>query len=189
MKLSIPKPCHENWEYMTPDEKGRFCQICSETVQDFTGFSDEELLNRLNSGEKICGRFRGDQLGRNLSFSIAAKIAFGLLATGGTLATVKAQEIKNEKVKIIDRTKGVNINHPINDSAYRNRTIRLGAPLSRAAGKPVILLNGKKISEVEMRKLNPDRVKSINVLSGDGAKKLYGKEGENGVIEIKTKKK
>jgi len=41
--LSIPKPCHENWEQMTPAEQGRFFGACQKTVVDFTHMSDREL--------------------------------------------------------------------------------------------------------------------------------------------------
>jgi hypothetical protein len=44
MKITIPKPCHENWENMTPDEKGRFCAVCSKTVRDFSKVPDDEII-------------------------------------------------------------------------------------------------------------------------------------------------
>lgn len=188
MKITIPKPCYENWETMTPDEKGRFCSVCSKTVHDFTKSSDEELIGGFFSGDNICGRFRDDQLGRNLSFSIAGKIALGLLGASGILATANAQEVKSENKNIVDKLRGLNINKQADDSIYRNKTIRLGAPLSKPAAKPIILFNKKRISQEEMQKLNPDKIKRINILSGEGAIKLYGKEGENGVIVIEGKK-
>lgn len=188
MKLTIPEPCHENWENMTLDEKGRFCAICSKTVRDFTSFSDEELVSQFASNEKSCGRFHKHQLNRNLSFSMAAQFALGLLATSGIVTTIRAQEIQQDKVILTDRVRGLNSSHPFNDSIYKNKTIQLGAPSSRAYQKPLILLNGKRISEEEMRQLLPENVKSIRIFSGDGAQKLYGKKGENGVIVIKSKK-
>ena len=36
MKITIPTPCHENWNEMTPNEMGRHCTVCSKTVKDFT---------------------------------------------------------------------------------------------------------------------------------------------------------
>lgn len=45
MKITIPKPCDEKWESMTPQEKGRFCAVCSKTVRDFTNDSDDEILD------------------------------------------------------------------------------------------------------------------------------------------------
>lgn len=67
MKLSIPKPCSENWNEMTPTEKGRFCSVCERNLIDFTHFSDDELLRFVkNNKHKICGRFSKNQLDRKL---------------------------------------------------------------------------------------------------------------------------
>jgi len=62
--ISIPKPCHENWNEMSPQDKGRFCQVCSKTVVDFTLLNDDEVKNYFlqQVGQKTCGRFRSDQL-------------------------------------------------------------------------------------------------------------------------------
>lgn len=64
LNISVPKPCHENWETMSPEEKGRFCSVCSKTVLDFTTKTKEEVLNYVadHANEKMCGRFRNDQL-------------------------------------------------------------------------------------------------------------------------------
>tara|TARA_R110002111_G_scaffold42337_3_gene77944 strand:- start:15820 stop:16743 length:924 start_codon:yes stop_codon:yes gene_type:complete len=62
--ISIPKPCHEDWSKMSPNEKGRFCQSCSKSVIDFTEMpqqSIEEYLNN-NGDKRICGRFKVSQL-------------------------------------------------------------------------------------------------------------------------------
>lgn len=66
LKISIPTPCHEDWEAMIPNEKGRHCNSCIKTVVDFTTMSDDEVKNFLLSRkeEKVCGRFRTDQLHR-----------------------------------------------------------------------------------------------------------------------------
>ena len=66
INLSIPKPCHENWEAMTPAEKGRFCSVCSKTVLDFTKASDKEIISYLNNNKNACGRFNNYQLNRDL---------------------------------------------------------------------------------------------------------------------------
>lgn len=41
--LRIPEPCHENWEDMTPNERGRFCQNCQKDVIDFTQATPSEI--------------------------------------------------------------------------------------------------------------------------------------------------
>lgn len=65
--LTIPKPCQEGWDDMTPDGTGRFCSSCCKTVIDFTHFTDEEVLAVIQgSPGKICGRFEASQLDRNL---------------------------------------------------------------------------------------------------------------------------
>ena len=61
----IPQPCHENWDNMTPEGKGRFCGSCSKQVVDFSLMSDQQVLNYFSSAEsKVCGRFANDQLQR-----------------------------------------------------------------------------------------------------------------------------
>lgn len=64
LKITIPKPCHENWEGMTPDEKGRFCSLCAKSVVDFTAMprSDVEDYLLANADKKICGRFNNNQI-------------------------------------------------------------------------------------------------------------------------------
>ncbi len=67
IRISIPKPCHEDWNKMTPADKGRFCANCQKKVYDFTFATDREILEKFNSGENLCGRFLPSQLGRELS--------------------------------------------------------------------------------------------------------------------------
>ena len=68
MKISIeiPKACGENWEHMTVSQLGKFCQVCKKEVIDFTNTTDAELLQKIKSGQKICGRFKQSQLSRDL---------------------------------------------------------------------------------------------------------------------------
>ncbi len=63
-KPHISKPCHENWDDMTPQTGGRYCKECDKTVKDFTGLTNDEISTYLteHAGEKICGRFSSDQL-------------------------------------------------------------------------------------------------------------------------------
>ena len=67
IQLQIPEPCHESWDKMTPDDKGRFCDSCQKTVHDFTGMSDMQLIAffKKPSNGSVCGRFYNDQLERD----------------------------------------------------------------------------------------------------------------------------
>lgn len=70
MRVSINKPCHENWDAMTPKEQGAFCLACQKTVVDFSQKTTDEIKDFFRvvpPSEKICGRFRNDQL-NELSF-------------------------------------------------------------------------------------------------------------------------
>ena len=68
LNLNIPKPCSENWDKMTPTAPNeRYCGKCSKNLIDFTSFSDAEVHRQLASNNgRICGRFRPDQLGRDI---------------------------------------------------------------------------------------------------------------------------
>ncbi|NND61631.1 MAG: hypothetical protein HKN48_00400, partial [Flavobacteriaceae bacterium] len=66
IKIQIPEPCHEDWNKMTPTEKGKFCAQCSKEVVDFTKSRDEELFKKVQSGGNLCGRFTTGQLNRNI---------------------------------------------------------------------------------------------------------------------------
>jgi hypothetical protein len=66
LKITIPKPCHKDWNAMTPNEHGRHCSSCAKTVTDFTSMSDEEVKHFFinKKEEHTCGRFKNDQLHR-----------------------------------------------------------------------------------------------------------------------------
>lgn len=62
-KFTVPKPCHQNWENMLPEEKGRFCTSCKTKVYDFTKSSDQEIQEIYDQENgNICGKFGNDQV-------------------------------------------------------------------------------------------------------------------------------
>ena len=64
-ELSIPKPCHENWDAMTPNQQGRFCGACQKTVIDFSNMSDREVAQFFKRPVgNLCGRLHPDQVDR-----------------------------------------------------------------------------------------------------------------------------
>ncbi len=116
--ISIPKPCHENWSKMTPNEKGRFCQSCSKTVVDFTTMTTDDIQDFIhnNKHQRICGHIKQSQLDtinlkvsqsvfdQTLSFHKMFLLAL-LLAMGTTIfscADEKGNTKKIESIELID---------------------------------------------------------------------------------------
>ena len=64
-KITIPKPCNENWNSMSPNKNGRFCNSCNKTVIDFTKMNNPEIQKYFienSSQERICGHFKLNQI-------------------------------------------------------------------------------------------------------------------------------
>ncbi|WP_186774292.1 carboxypeptidase-like regulatory domain-containing protein [Chitinophaga pinensis] len=106
--LHIPQPCAENWNQMTPNEKGRFCQHCQKTVIDFSNMSDHEVANIVNrSKEQICGRLHVSQLNREIYTAEKnapwMKIAAMLSALTLTAPAVSAKHTAVEKIQVNNR--------------------------------------------------------------------------------------
>ena len=68
IQLSIPEPCHEDWDNLSISRQGKYCQLCRKEVIDFTGMSDRQVLKIIGSSENVCGRVVEDQLGRDLLY-------------------------------------------------------------------------------------------------------------------------
>jgi hypothetical protein len=66
IKISIPKPCNENWEQMTSIEKGNYCLVCKKNVLDLTKSTDRQIVKIYNENKNLCGMFTMQQIGRNL---------------------------------------------------------------------------------------------------------------------------
>lgn len=60
--------------------------------------------------------------------------------------------------------------------------------ISNFKNPPLYILDGKEISEQEMQTVDPNTIKSLDVIKNKAATKKYGKKGDNGVILITSKK-
>ncbi|KFF08791.1 HMG-box domain-containing protein [Chryseobacterium luteum] len=76
--LCIPNPCSENWETMSPQEKGRFCSVCNKCVIDFTQKQPQEIARIIDEkkDEEVCGRFYKHQLNKGVEQSERLKTQF-----------------------------------------------------------------------------------------------------------------
>lgn len=114
-KLTIPKPCFEDWNAMIPNEKGKFCSSCAKTVVDFTKKSTKEIKDYLaaNKGQRVCGHFYRKQLDsiviqlpettfhQPLTFQKLFIISL-LFAMGTTLFSCKTDTGKTQKIEKIE---------------------------------------------------------------------------------------
>lgn len=73
IQLTIPTPCQQSWDKMTPNQQGRFCASCAKTVVDFSAMSDAELIQYFENlkNEDVCGRVRPQQLNRELAAEVS----------------------------------------------------------------------------------------------------------------------
>jgi len=129
LKITIPEPCNENWDKMTPDASGRFCLVCNKSVIDFTNKLPDEIQHffKNNKDQEVCGRFKKSQLD-SISFQIPKQVLYSqtqyhkmfllaLFVVMGTslfsCASKNGNKQKIEKVEVVDEQKS---------SSYSKRT-------------------------------------------------------------------
>jgi hypothetical protein len=182
--LKIEKPCKEDWALMIKNDLGKYCSNCANTVTDFTGMTDSEIIKRIGqNSEKLCGRLKNQQLNRLLiedrsknNFSHLYKFLSGLLLLGTvensfsknkvfqteiiqTIDSAKSQSVAENKIQYTDSLK--NIIHGVVIDKQTKETIPFAS----------ILVKGTQISMVanidgEFKLLLPENILegSINLV-------------------------
>ncbi len=115
--IKIPNPCNEDWNKMSPNERGRFCNSCAKTVIDFTRMDTGEIRKFIfkNKGSSICGHIKQSQLDSiNLQIPIQAidnEMRFHKLflyalfiAMGTSLFSCKMDDGRTKKIDSIEIT-------------------------------------------------------------------------------------
>ncbi|MCF6402276.1 carboxypeptidase-like regulatory domain-containing protein [Chitinophaga filiformis] len=146
--ISIPTPCHESWDAMTPADKGRFCQSCQKTVTDFSGMSNQQIISYLKSRRgKVCGRFHADQLNKELSMPANSKkqpfasIAAMVAALSIAIPTVEAKS-KAEKIQLAPERSGITPQQT--DTLPRIRGIVIDSISKAVVPGAIIILKGQE---------------------------------------------
>lgn len=109
--INIPEPCHEDWNKMTPKNQGRHCDACQKTVIDFSTKTDEQVIKTIESTGNLCGRFKTQQLNReivltrkdkNNYLSWAASGLFAFMALGSQEANAKGlpRTVQTDSIKV-----------------------------------------------------------------------------------------
>lgn len=131
-KISINKPCQENWNSMSPTQQGAFCAVCKKDVVDFTNLPVGQFKNKLKN--TTCGRFTAQQLEQVYDFSdssrfsrIAAAIGITTILAGTSVSNAQSPIIKRELQEI---NNNASINHndvfskkPIDTLVLKGRVI------------------------------------------------------------------
>ncbi|MCV9927268.1 hypothetical protein OIU83_06370 [Flavobacterium sp. LS1R49] len=124
-KISIPEPCNENWDKMTPAENGRFCLSCSKTVVDFTKMLPDEVQHffMANQNKSVCGRFKNSQL-ENIIIQIPTEVLYKqtqyhkifllalFIAMGTTLFSCQDKNGDKQKIDKIEVIQTTTKQHP-----------------------------------------------------------------------------
>jgi len=117
----------------------------------------------------------GKQHGKNVSVYYVIPILFKL---DGSPANSEKNTSKKGEVTVIG--------YGANSDSQKGTTYTT-VNKNENATPPLYILNGKEISDKEMKKLDPNSIKSINVLKDKFATEKYGEKGANGVLEITLK--
>lgn len=155
-KISIPSPCSQPWDEMTPENNGRFCHTCEKTVVDFTLWSDKKILAYALQHPGTCIHVDSKQLknparlmpGRNERMAWKRWLIMAALPL--FIQTVHAQidSIKTEKIQTIVSQKQDSIIIPAQcrDSLQIELVDDLGEPASFATC--AVFRNGQPIDNV-----------------------------------------
>jgi hypothetical protein len=112
--IHIPKPCHEDWGTMTPEDRGRHCAVCDKVVRDFVGMELNVIQAELQkANDKVCGRLDSENVfteplkelvlvkypvERLRVFVLAFVLVFGVEVWG--VSKVEAQTVQPEIEKL-----------------------------------------------------------------------------------------
>ncbi len=98
INISIPTPCHENWDEMTTVERGKFCGSCQKKVFNFTTVTDREIVKVYEQNSNLCGLFLQSQLNRELVKTKPKKsIGLAITTTLLSIISLRSQEVYAQK--------------------------------------------------------------------------------------------
>ncbi len=191
LNITIPKPCHEDWNKMTPDERGAFCKVCNKSVYDFSKKKKEEiesiLTEKILAGEKVCGRFSVSQIDqpeertRIFSVSTLRKFAAAIfLVFGSFLFSAKAKAQIMGKIcyrpknppKTEQTVKGdtvMNVKTPIDTSKVDKtvkgnvKTIKKEPEELKMVGEIMYVPPKKVVEEKKLPKIDTAKTKPIEI--------------------------
>jgi hypothetical protein len=97
---AVADPCHEDWDALSPVDRGRFCRSCDKQVLDLSSMTEVEARTvlRENAGQNICVRYCHDDVG-NIRFRTPAPARAAALAL--TMAACTPHERLPERHQVV----------------------------------------------------------------------------------------
>lgn len=127
--ISIPKPCHEDWNAMTLEPGARFCDSCQHSVADLTKATDAELVTLFTGDAKPkCARFDPRQLERVLGDPQPSRHTLPIAAFSSLLAVAAGQEAMAQGGPIIQVKGEPAISAPPPPNTLRMGKMRIDPP-------------------------------------------------------------
>lgn len=165
IQITIPKPCHENWQEMTVVDKGKFCSSCQKTVIDFTSVSNREIINIFNKSNNLCGRFTASQLNRDI-VKPNEKSSMWIAASAAVVSffTIGNQEVKAQEVVKIEQTDKKTLDENLENNSDDERIITgvVSDSIGTLPGANVIIQGTNKSTQTDV-----DGKYSIKAKTGD----------------------
>lgn len=112
---------------------------------------------------------------------------------GYSVAQISNKEITqatpvNVQQGLTGKISGLNV-ATVNNGVFADTRITLrGIRSLTGNNQPLLVLDGSPVALAQLNRLNPNDVEDITVLKGASAASLYGPDGVNGVIFVKTKR-
>jgi hypothetical protein len=110
IKISISKPCSEDWKNLKIRSNGRFCGSCQKNVIDFTKMTEAEIASFFKKKpSNTCGRFHPFQL-KEMELTNAKNVRSNSILGASLLSVFLAffsneavsQEVSKEKTELHD---------------------------------------------------------------------------------------
>ena len=122
--------------------------------------------------------------------------------TTGTVSVSSVVEhvVEQSKNLLIDYDKDTSITADKNSTTIKADTLKIIekgeqniltnvtiSPTNTLFDKSLMIVDGKKVASNTLELLDPNQIATVDVLKGESAVALYGEEGKNGVVVIRTK--
>ncbi|AHJ99697.1 peptidase associated/transthyretin-like domain-containing protein [Hymenobacter swuensis] len=139
-RISLPQPCPASWADMTPASGGRHCAACNKVVVDFTSLTEAETVAALRQPDRVCGRFRQEQINPLASWApwlAAAVLTLSSCETSSSAGSTLSPELPAKETlvhqdsilvrgKVVDKGSGQPLAQAIiiseQDTSFHTRT-------------------------------------------------------------------